>query len=126
MCRCRSPIECGSVALSGTARHNLLLAIKEALHNVIRHASATEVELQMTQSGDYLDILIADNGCGFDWNAIQRGNGLGNLHKRMQDLGGQCQVESQLGRGTRVRLLIPLPGQLGGQPDPVETHEITQ
>jgi signal transduction histidine kinase len=107
-CRCRIPIECGSVALSGAARHGVLLAIKESLNNVIRHATATEVELQMSQSGDQLEIVIVDNGCGFDWDTIQRGNGLTNLHERLQHLGGECSIETECGKGTKVKLRVLL------------------
>jgi signal transduction histidine kinase len=110
VCRCRMPIECGAVALSGTTRHSLLLAIKETLNNALRHAAATEIELEMVPTYDHLEIAITDNGCGFDWKAIERGNGLTNVQVRLQNLGGQCHIEPQLGRGTRVKLLVPLPG----------------
>ena len=109
VCRLRIPIECDAVSLTGTARHNLFLAIKEALHNVIRHASATEVELQMTHFDNRLEIVIADNGRGFDWNAIRHGHGLTNIRERLAALHGQCQIESQPGKGTTVKCALPLP-----------------
>ncbi|MGA2542386.1 MAG: carbohydrate-binding protein [Verrucomicrobiota bacterium] len=109
VCRLRIPIECDAVILTGTARHSLFLAIKEALNNVIRHASATQVELQMTQVENRLEIVIADNGRGFDWNAIRRGNGLTNIRERLEALHGQCQIESQPGKGTTVKCAVPLP-----------------
>ena len=61
--------------MSEAARHSLFLAVKEALNNVIRHSAATEVELQILQTGDQLQIVVADNGCGFDPNAVPGGNG---------------------------------------------------
>jgi signal transduction histidine kinase len=109
VCRLRIPIECDAVILTGTARHSLFLALKEALNNVIRHASATQVELQMTQLDNRLEIVIADNGCGFAWNAIRRGNGLTNIRERLEALHGQCQIESQPGKGTTVKCAVPLP-----------------
>jgi signal transduction histidine kinase len=135
LCRFKIPIECEAVALAEAARHSLFLAVKEALNNVIRHASATEVKLQMTQA-NYLDplppspqanwvrgeagreervtiacleIVITDNGRGFDLNTIRRGNGLTNLHERLKALNGQCHVESQTGKGTTVKFTLPLP-----------------
>jgi signal transduction histidine kinase len=108
-CRFSIPIECEAVALPGPARHSLFLAIKEALNNVIRHASATEVELTITQLDNCLEIVIADNGCGFAWNAVRHGNGLANLQERLAALNGQCHVESQPGRGTTVKLVVPRP-----------------
>jgi signal transduction histidine kinase len=107
VCRLRIPIECDAVTLPGAARHSLFLAVKEALNNVIRHASATEVELQISQLGDRLQIVIADNGCGFDWNTIRLGHGLANLDERLEALGGQCHIESQPGKGTTIKLIVP-------------------
>jgi signal transduction histidine kinase len=108
VCRLRIPIECEAVALPGAARHSLFLASKEALNNVIRHACATEVELKMTQFDHHLEIVIADNGRGFEWNALRRQNGLLNLQERLGALDGQCQIESQPGSGTTVRFTVPL------------------
>jgi signal transduction histidine kinase len=107
VCRFKIPIECSAITLNGTARHSLFLAIKEALNNVIRHASATEVELQMTQSDKDLEIVISDNGRGFDWNSIRRGHGLTNLFERLEALHGQCQIESQPQKGTTIKLTVP-------------------
>ena len=109
VCRFKIPIECEAVTLTESARHSLFLAVKEALNNVIRHASATEVKLQMTQADDGLAIVIADNGRGFDGNTIRRGNGLANLQERLKALNGQCNIESQIGKGTTVKFVIPLP-----------------
>jgi signal transduction histidine kinase len=124
VCRCRMPIECGSVALSGSARHSLLLAIKETLNNALRHAAATEIELAMTPTPDHLEIVITDNGCGFDWKTIKPGHGLTNVQVRLQKLGGQCRIEPQLGRGTKVTLSVPLPSPAGRPADLTETRDI--
>ena len=108
VCRLRIRMECDVVALTEAARHSLLLAVKETLNNVIRHASATEVELQITQLGDRLHIVITDNGSGFDGNSVQRGNGLTNLQERLKAMRGECHVESQPGGGTTVKFIVPL------------------
>ena len=110
-CRLRVRIERGAVALSEAERHSLFLAVKEALNNIIRHANATEVELQISQRGDRLMIVITDNGRGFDWNAIEPGNGLNNLRDRLEAMRGECHVESQSGKGTTVRFVVPVPDQ---------------
>lgn len=109
VCRFKIPIECNAVTLTEAARHSLFLAVKETLNNVIRHASATEVELQLSQTDGRLEIAIADNGCGFDWNTLQRGNGLANLRERLAALNGDCHIESQAGKGTTVKFTVPLP-----------------
>jgi signal transduction histidine kinase len=108
VCRLRIRTECDVVALTEAARHSLFLAVKEALNNVLRHASATEVELQISQLDDSLHIVITDNGRGFDWDSVQRGNGLTNLQERLEAMSGECHVESQPGSGTTVKFIVPL------------------
>jgi signal transduction histidine kinase len=108
VCRFSIPIECDGVTLSGTVRHNLFLAIKEALNNVVRHASAKEVDLQITPSDKFLEIAISDNGRGFALNTIRRGNGITNFRERLDKLHGQCTIESQPGGGTTVKFSVPL------------------
>lgn len=115
VCRFKIPIECDGVTLTEAARHSLFLAVKEALNNVLRHSSASEVALQISQSGERLHVVIADNGRGFDWKSIRRVNGLRNLQERLESLNGSCQIESQPGRGTTVEFTIPLP-EATGQP----------
>jgi signal transduction histidine kinase len=110
VCRFKIPIECNAITLTEAVRHNLFLAVKEALNNVIRHASATEVELHISQPGDSLQIVIADNGRGFDRNAVRPGHGLTNLQERLEALHGQCHLESKPGKGTTVKFIVPLPG----------------
>jgi signal transduction histidine kinase len=108
-CRFKIPIEFAAVSLSGTTRHSLLLAVKEALNNVIRHASAGEVELKMAQADGRLEITIADDGRGFDPQTVRPGDGLNNLHARMTALRGNCRIESVPGKGTTIKLSLPLP-----------------
>lgn len=108
VCRLKIPIECDAVTLSGAARHGLFLAVKEALNNVIRHASAKEVALEISPWDNRLQIIITDNGRGFDWNTIRRGHGLTNLRERMEALHGECQIKPQPEMGTTVRLIVPL------------------
>lgn len=127
VCRFKIPIECDPVTLTETARHSLFLAVKEALNNVLRHALATEVELQISQLDNGLQIVVADNGRGFDWNTVRRGNGLTNLQERLQALNGQCQIEPQVGKGTIVKLIVPLPhdwscSRIGSSSPPPHDH----
>ena len=117
-CHFRIPIERDGQTLEGAVRHTLLLAVKEALNNVIRHASATEVKIQMVETDHRLDIIISDNGHGFDLQTIRRGHGLTNLQRRMEALHGHCQIETQSGKGTIVRFILPLPHDLAAEKKP--------
>ncbi|MGD0815239.1 MAG: ATP-binding protein [Verrucomicrobiota bacterium] len=108
-CRFKIPMEFDPVTLSGQIRHHLFLAVKEALNNVVRHARATEAELRIKRTDNQLEIAIADNGCGFDVGKASYGNGLANLSSRLNGLGGRCDIETQSGKGTTVKLTLPLP-----------------
>jgi signal transduction histidine kinase len=113
-CRLRIRLAQGAVTLSESVRHSLFLAVKEALHNVIRHAAATQIELQILQTDDRLQIVIADNGCGFDRHTVSGhgGDGLLNFQERLQAMRGDCRVESEPSKGTTVTFVVPVPGAL--------------
>jgi signal transduction histidine kinase len=94
--------------LSAELRHNLLLAAREALQNVAAHAAATEARVTLRLDETGLNIVIVDNGCGFDLKRVPReGNGLQNIRRRLEDIGGRADITSQPGGGTAVRLTVP-------------------
>jgi signal transduction histidine kinase len=104
--RCRlhvSPLP-QNVGVTSRARHNISLAVKEAMHNVIKHAHASQVTVQINFVDSYLAVSIQDDGCGFEVADVSGGNGLSNMNSRMTDIGGTCRVESGLGKGTTVHL----------------------
>lgn len=95
-----------NIKLSGGTRRNIYLAVKESLHNVVKHAHATEVVIEIKMQ-KHMTILIKDNGKGFDMEKVRLfGNGLKNIQKRMQAVGGEADITSQ--NGTIVFLDIPL------------------
>ncbi len=98
----------GGLQLSSSVRHNFTLAAKEAIHNVIKHARATEVALRVEFASSLLVVEIQDNGAGFAVDTAQPGNGLANMQRRLADLGGSCTVYSQPGQGATVRLELKL------------------
>ncbi|HZI31062.1 MAG TPA: ATP-binding protein, partial [Candidatus Binatia bacterium] len=102
--------------LSSEVRHNLFLTFEEALNNVLKHSAATKVKVEMTASLPKFEIQITDNGTGFDIPAAppagitprsgRGGNGLRNMRQRLAETGGACEIVSQPGNGTVVRLRI--------------------
>jgi two-component sensor histidine kinase len=95
-----------NVKLSGGTRRHIYLAVKESLHNVVKHSQASEVIIEVKVFKN-MTIMLKDNGKGFDPEKVRLfGNGLKNIEKRMQQVGGQADIISQ--NGTTVFLDIPL------------------
>jgi signal transduction histidine kinase len=107
-CRFKVPVSFPPITLEGRVRHDLLMAVKESLNNVVRHAEATELEFRLAVVNDRLEIDIADNGKGIATGADSGGHGLKNLSARLKKLGGQCTVEPRGSRGTIVKIRLPL------------------
>ncbi len=102
-----TPEEIPAIPIRGEQRRNIYLASKEALHNIIKHAHATQVRLNISVNGT-LDIEIADNGKGINDSKNKWGNGLRNMEARMQQSGGSFNFSSA-NPGTLVKLSLPLP-----------------
>jgi signal transduction histidine kinase len=115
-CRFKVPVAFPQITLNGRVRHDLLLAVKETLNNIVRHAEATEVEFYMVVASGDLEIGIADNGRGFEGSGD--GHGLKNLSARLLKLGGTCVVKSCIGGGTTVKIHLPLAASVGTEANP--------
>jgi signal transduction histidine kinase len=90
-------------------RHNVFLAFKEAVNNVVKHAQASEVWIRLRLSPEHFTLEIEDNGRGIgNQTAPQNRNGLRNMKKRMEDIRGEFSVSGSANGGTIVRLKVPL------------------
>jgi signal transduction histidine kinase len=108
-CRIETAEELPELNLNPDQRQNLLLAYKEALTNIVRHAHATEVHITMLMEGDAFALSVTDDGCGVNAAAAGPGaDGLANMARRLELLGGRCEVRSAPAAGTTVRLILPL------------------
>jgi signal transduction histidine kinase len=88
--------------------------VQEALTNVARHAAAQRVRIELARRSDTLDLAVIDDGVGFDAAATLEGAagrghlGLVGMRERVEILGGTLQLDSAPGRGTRIRIVLPL------------------
>ncbi|MBZ0088770.1 MAG: hypothetical protein K8H90_00165, partial [Thermoanaerobaculia bacterium] len=92
-------------------RRDLFLLLKEAIHNVARHSGAKRVEIRFGATASEIAVEIADDGVGFSPQAVghdSSGNGLLTMRRRAEAQGGDFDLESSPGAGTRVRLRLPL------------------
>lgn len=118
-CRLDVPLNLPAWALTAEIRHNVFLAFKEALNNVVKHARASEVRISLELKPGGFMLVVADNGRGFEWDPRKgqavtaadgsrsaAGNGLGNMQKRLEEVGGCCGWDTAPGEGTRARLAV--------------------
>jgi signal transduction histidine kinase len=128
-CRLDEPAHLPAWTFTVEVRHNVFLAFKEALHNVVKHAAASEVQVSFQLKSEDFILVVADNGRGFDAMSVEcrvssveatepgqsslgtrlaPGNGLNNMLKRMQEIGGNCEWETAPGKGTTVKFTVPI------------------
>lgn len=112
-CRLDLPLAPPALPLSANIRHHLLLGVKEALHNVAKHAGAGEVRLAARIENGMLTMTIQDNGRGFDPETVRgtqrEQDGLANIASRLAEIGGRLHRESRSGQGTLLILSVKLP-----------------
>ena len=90
-------------------RHNVFLAFKESINNVVKHAQAQTVKVRFRLDGNQFTFEIEDDGRGLPPDARDKGrNGLRNMRKRMEDVGGGFSAGPAPERGTIIRLTAPL------------------
>ncbi|HEU5080574.1 MAG TPA: two-component regulator propeller domain-containing protein [Opitutaceae bacterium] len=116
ICRLDLPVNLPAWPLNSQVRHNLVLAFKEALNNILKHARASEVKISLNLGDRHFAVAIEDNGCGFNSEPagdagcdIPSGNGLANLRRRLTAVGGECEISALPGRGTRILFTVHLP-----------------
>ena len=94
--------------LSTEAKLHVYRIIQELLNNALKHAQASEIDVQINRMDGQLFIVVEDNGRGFDVSNAQQGLGLGNLQSRVNVLRGEMEIDSDLDKGTSITVHIPL------------------
>ena len=106
------------VSFGANLRREAFLTFKESLNNIVKHSGAAHVLIDLEYSGGFIVLAIVDNGSGFDtaditpqlYSEQSGGNGIFNMRKRAAEMGGDISIASVPGRGTTVRLTLPLEG----------------
>ncbi len=94
--------------LNMEARRDFFLVFKEAVNNAAKYSRAEKVWIRITVENRKLNMLIKDNGVGFDVANADNGNGLGNMRKRADGLNGTINLRSKQGEGTEVNVNVPI------------------
>jgi ligand-binding sensor domain-containing protein/signal transduction histidine kinase len=103
------PVQLPPAPIPPEVRHNVFLAFKEAVHNVVKHAQASEAWIRLHLQPEHFTLEIEDNGRGIGNQAApQNRSGLRNMRKRMEDIDGEFSISGGASGGTIVRLTVPL------------------
>ncbi|MCG8468875.1 MAG: histidine kinase [Gemmatimonadetes bacterium] len=112
------PTHVPDLRVSAEIRRNVFVVLKEALHNIAKHASASSVTVVLAVMDETLQLTIRDDGVGFSVGTpadppssgapLHSGNGVGNMRRRAADIGGSLEVRSEIDVGTAIVLDAPL------------------
>jgi len=116
------------VNLAVNHEHQLPLEIEQALYritqeslaNVARHSHASRVNINLSYNGKTVDMLLEDDGCGFILDQKPAGVGLRTMRERASMIGGSIEIDSSPGKGTRIRVCVPI--QPAESANPVEIN----
>jgi signal transduction histidine kinase len=99
-----------SLGVEARVRHQLFLGFKEAMANIVKHSGAKEVQLAVHVEDRSLCVVVSDDGSGLGQPDPTSGahEGLANMRRRMDKLGGQFEITAETGRGTTVKFSVPL------------------
>jgi signal transduction histidine kinase len=110
--RAELPTQLPPAPIPPEVRHNVFLAFKEAVNNVVKHAHATEARVRLQLEPEQFVLSITDNGRGLgDLSEKQLRNGLKNMRRRLADVRGEFDIAPGENGGTIVRLAVPLKGK---------------
>ncbi|MCO6146594.1 ATP-binding protein [Flavobacterium sp. NRK1] len=96
--------------MENTLEIAIFRTVQELATNIIKHSQATEATIHMTDHDDNINIIIEDNGVGFDSSKINTADGMGlaNIKKKIAQLGGTLEIDSTPGKGTTIIIDIPV------------------
>ena len=85
---------------------NIYRIIQEGVQNSIKHSGCSKIHIHLTNDSEKIELILNDNGKGFDLDSVKRGNGLTNMQKRIADIGGEIQINTQLETGTEIKIIV--------------------
>jgi len=97
-----------SVKLNSVFGMNVYRVLQEAINNAVKYANPTQITIHFSDIDGKVKITITDNGVGFDVENIIKGNGLLNMEKRIESIGGAYSLHTELGKGTTISIILTL------------------
>ncbi|MEP6951887.1 MAG: sensor histidine kinase, partial [Ginsengibacter sp.] len=102
------PARLAEHSLPVESRRNIYLFCKEGINNAVKYSNGTLLELTIKEDGKKLEFSVSDNGKGFDAETVRRGNGLGNMQKRADEIGAKLTIQSKQDEGSRVSIHLKI------------------
>lgn len=100
--------EASAVTFSSLSGIHLYRSIQEAVNNALKYAQPNRIQVQVQRINNSLQIEIRDDGKGFDLENVNFGNGLHNMRKRMEEIGGNLEIKTLTNHGTQILLQLPV------------------
>ena len=95
--------------VNGASRHEMVMAVKEVINNVSKHSGCQLLRFEFSVDSGVLSLSFTDDGCGFDvGQSEEKGNGLFQIKRRIESIGGEVQLKTEPGKGTHVAFSVPL------------------
>jgi signal transduction histidine kinase/streptogramin lyase len=102
------PDEDNDIVLGANIRREVFLIFKESINNLVRHSSCTEARIDFQIAEDTLNLIVCDDGRGFDVSNDSEGHGLSSMRQRASGIGGRLEMISQVGKGTTIKLELSI------------------
>ena len=96
-----------NLQLNGVQRRQLILLVKETLHNVLKHSNAKNCDVSINQKSGIVQLSIVDNGQGFDLENYKAGYGLKSMKARARKMNGKIETKSEIEKGTQINISFP-------------------
>jgi signal transduction histidine kinase len=94
--------------ISDELKLNIYRTIQEQLNNIAKHAEAKQVAVSIQTDKGFINIIVEDDGKGFDINSKRKGIGISNILNRVESFNGQVTINSSPGNGCKISFEIPL------------------
>ncbi|WP_223551848.1 sensor histidine kinase [Aestuariivivens sp. NBU2969] len=95
--------------VSNIKKIHIYRIVQEALHNIYKHANAKHVKISFKLKNNVICLAVEDDGKGFDVNKAKSGIGLKNIHSRIKGINGKIKINSEIAKGTKVSIEVPIP-----------------
>ncbi|PHR71391.1 MAG: hypothetical protein COA67_06720 [Lutibacter sp.] len=95
-----------NIIFSSVIGINIFRVIQESINNTLKYAEASQIDIDFSEEKNTFNILIKDNGKGFDITTVEFGNGLNNMQKRIEEINGKIDLTSTINQGTSIHIRL--------------------